>query len=52
MPYITTANKSEPESDFDFLIGERVVQNRYGSGSVTDVIYDGNGDVTIELVSE
>lgn len=44
-PYEKVTEKTEAASDFDLLIGERIVQNRYGAGSVTDVIYDANGKI-------
>ena len=30
-------------SDFELIIGERVVQKKYGAGVVSDVLYDENG---------
>ena len=30
-------------SDFELMIGERVVQKKYGAGVVSDVFYDENG---------
>lgn len=44
-PYTTAVSDTITSSDFDLMIGERVVQGRYGAGSVTDVIYDDRGKV-------
>ena len=33
-------------SDFELIIGERVVQKKYGAGVVSDVLYDENGKVS------
>ena len=44
-PYETVINKHLSVSDFDLIIGERVIQNVNGSGTVSDVIYDKNGKI-------
>jgi putative transposase len=38
-------NSSVTVSDFDLIIGERVIQNVNGSGTVSDVIYDDDGKI-------
>ncbi len=38
-------NSPATVSDFDLIIGERVIQNVNGSGTVSDVIYDDDGNI-------
>ena len=33
-------------SDYDLIIGERVIQNKFGHGTVCDVIYDKKGKIS------
>ena len=45
-PFDGIMNGSAPVSDFDLIIGERVIQNVKGSGTVSDVIYDNAGKIS------
>jgi len=38
-------SREEYVSDFDLIIGERVIQKKSGAGTVTDVIYDTKGNI-------
>ena len=44
-PFESVMNRHESVSDFDLIIGERVIQNINGSGTVSDVIYDKDGRI-------
>lgn len=43
IPY--SSAKEEYVCDFELVIGERVVQKTFGAGTVTDAVYDDNGNV-------
>lgn len=43
IPY--SSAKEEYVYDFELVIGERVVQKTFGAGTVTDAVYDDNGNV-------
>ncbi len=53
VPY-STSQKTVLRSDFDLIIGERVIQVKYGRGVVADVEYDSAGNIqkfTVEFDS-